>query len=197
MEIQEGESLKFTVFEERKQNFTLYTMPNLHDVLQHAELPSLTRTPSRRRLGWLGHVSRIPDSHNPRQVFYGKLTVVRRSHDAPKLRYKNICTSSRQDFSTSQDAWEEPVKDQVMWRAPLHKGGLSVLEKMRTQLETKRYKCKRKLDFATQTLHAVKAVKNPTLAETAMRRAAQQDDSCPLQNHLRQRVLLCKSSHIT
>ena len=63
-------------------------VPN-KDVAQ-AGLPSMFAFPNQRRLGWLGHVSRMKDGRIPKDILYSKLTTGTRPVGRPSLRFKVV-----------------------------------------------------------------------------------------------------------
>lgn len=65
--------------------------------------------------------------------FYGKLMEGRRPNARLKLRYKDVCKSSMQNFSNNHGVWENFLKGQVLWRAT--KGHI-IWEEMRTKFKS-------------------------------------------------------------
>ena len=63
-------------------------VPN-KDVAQ-AELPSMFGLLNQRRLGWLGHVSRMTDGRIPKDILNSKLTTRTRPVRRPSLRFKVV-----------------------------------------------------------------------------------------------------------
>ena len=92
------------------------------EVLRQAGIPSLFETLRRNRLRWLGHVSRMDDTRLPKRVLYGELSVGSRPRGRPKLRYKDVCKATLQDFSICTKNWESVATDRSRWRAAVHTG---------------------------------------------------------------------------
>ncbi|KAI8498396.1 hypothetical protein Bbelb_235980 [Branchiostoma belcheri] len=76
----------------------------------------------RNRLRWLGHVARMDDNRPrlPKKILYGELSQGSRPRGRPKLRFKDLCKATLQDFSI--ESWEKAASDRSKWRAAIHKG---------------------------------------------------------------------------
>ncbi|KAI8487404.1 hypothetical protein Bbelb_348730 [Branchiostoma belcheri] len=89
-------------------------------VLQQAGSLSLFEILRRNRLRWLGHVARMDDNRLPKKILYGELSQGSRPRGRPKLRFKDLCKATLQDFSI--ESWEKAASDRSKWRAAIHKG---------------------------------------------------------------------------
>ncbi|KAI8513188.1 Peripheral-type benzodiazepine receptor-associated protein [Branchiostoma belcheri] len=63
----------------------------------------------RNRLRWLGHVARMDDNRLPKKILYGELSQGSRPRGRPKLRFKDLCKATLQDFSI--ESWEKAASD--------------------------------------------------------------------------------------
>ncbi|KAI8477943.1 hypothetical protein Bbelb_118230 [Branchiostoma belcheri] len=56
----------------------------------------------------------------PKKILYGELSQGSRQRGRPKLRFKDMCKATLQDFSI--ESWEKVASDRSKWRAAIHKG---------------------------------------------------------------------------
>ena len=61
-----------------------------NDVLEQANVYSLTSIIRQQRLRWLGHVTRMDDNRIPKHILFGQLVEGTRRRGRPLLRYKDI-----------------------------------------------------------------------------------------------------------
>ena len=97
------------------------------NVLDKANLKSMTSILSMRRLRWLGHVKRMDDNRIPKQLLYGELSQGKRERGRPKLRYKDVCKNSLSKCEIDVKTWEEIAVDRAAWRTTVKEGSI-VLE---------------------------------------------------------------------
>ena len=76
------------------------------EVLERAGLPSVITTMLKSQTRWAGHVSRMPDSRIPKQIFYGELRHGKRSVGCPRKRYKDTLKVYLKDFAIDTNNWE-------------------------------------------------------------------------------------------
>ena len=82
-------------------------------VLALTRIPSMFALLSKRRLRWLGHVSRIQDGRIPKDILFGELATGSRSTGRPLLRFKDVC---KRDLKAVLGNLETLVEDRVTWR---------------------------------------------------------------------------------
>lgn len=98
----------------------IYILKN-SEVLQRAKVPSVRTILSSRKVRWLRHVTRTDG-----KFCMADLQQTERPHCNPKLRYIKTFLRlwlSMRDFTVRSG--KNLQEDQVMWRAPLHKGASS------------------------------------------------------------------------
>ena len=61
----------------------------------------------------------MDDDRIPRQVLLGELAEGKRAVGRPKLRFKDICKNSMEDFSIDCNDWENLASDRSAWRSSL------------------------------------------------------------------------------
>ena len=66
---------------------------------------------SRRRLRWLGHVSRMDDGKIPKDILYGELATGTRPTGRPNLRFKDLKAGN-----INLAGWEALAADRRHWR---------------------------------------------------------------------------------
>ena len=69
------------------------------EVLERARLPSVITTMRKSQTRWAGHVSGMPDSRIPKQIFYGELRHGKGSVGCPRKRYKDTPKVYLKDFA--------------------------------------------------------------------------------------------------
>ena len=70
----------------------------------------------KRRLRWLGHVSRMQDGRIPKHILFGELTTGSRSTGRPLLRFKDVCKRDLKAGNISPGNLEALVEDRATWR---------------------------------------------------------------------------------
>ena len=82
------------------------------DILAKARRASIHSMLTRRRLRWLGHVSRMKDSCIPKNLLFGELVSGSRTNKRPSLLFKDFASVTlRQAASTSQGSGQPAQTD--------------------------------------------------------------------------------------
>ena len=102
------------------------------EVLRMAGVPSAVTTIHTAQLRWAGHVSRMPDSRIPKQLFYGELANGKRKVGGQKKRFKDNLKIHLKEFSIDTDTWETLAADRPFWRSTIAKGA-QIAEDQRLQ----------------------------------------------------------------
>ena len=90
-------------------------------VLAQARIPSMFALLSKRRLRWLGHVSRMQDGRIPKDILFGELATGSRSTGRPLLRFKDVCKRDLKAGNISPGNLEAlNVEDRVTWRRTIN-----------------------------------------------------------------------------
>ena len=89
------------------------------EVLRRTSLTTLPTILKRRRLRWLGHVSRMEDGRIPKDLLYGELASGSCSVGRPLLRFKDV---AKRDLSSLKiKDWENVAKNRAKWRSTVYK----------------------------------------------------------------------------
>ena len=121
------------------------------EVLQQAGLPSVITIIRKSQLRWAGHVTRMPDTRIPKQLFYGELCQGKRSVGGQMKRFKDCLKVSLKEFSIQTDSWETQAADRPTWRGLIRKGAQEAEECRNKNAEQKRQMRKARAASATET----------------------------------------------
>ena len=88
------------------------------EVCKRAGTPEMYIILKRRQLCWTGHVSRMDNDRIPKRILYGEVTEGKRSHDRPRLRFKDCIKADVVKCGLE----EEDAKDRSKWRSDVRKG---------------------------------------------------------------------------
>ena len=97
------------------------TWPDVR-ILEICQSSNLTTLIRKRRLRWIGHVSRIEGSRIPKCVLFGELSTGRRSVGLPRLRSKDSIKRDLTDFEIPVDTWKRVAADGGTWRSMIGVG---------------------------------------------------------------------------
>ena len=92
------------------------------DVLEQAGMPSMYAMLAKRRLRWLGHVSRMEDGRIPKDVLYRELATGTRPAGRPLLRFKDVCKRDLRSGNIDPADWEVLTADRTEWRQAINTG---------------------------------------------------------------------------
>ena len=109
--------------------------------LEHTQALISYKVVRKSQTRWAGHVSQMPDSRIPKQIFYGELRHGKCSVGCSGKRYKDTLKVYLKDFAIDTNNWELSATDQTAWRGLIAKGAQhsesqrmdSAKEKRRTQ----------------------------------------------------------------
>ena len=87
------------------------------EILQRANLPTVSALIKQRRLRWLGHVRRMDDGRIPKDLPYGETPEEKRPVGRPKLRFKDL-----KALGMPADSWKAMAENRVVWRSTIHEG---------------------------------------------------------------------------
>ena len=89
-------------------------------VLEKAGIPSLYTLLKQRRMRWLGHVTRMKDGRNSKDLLYGELATGNRPTTGRlHLRFKDVCKPDLQALAIHTNSWEVTASDRAAWRHPV------------------------------------------------------------------------------
>lgn len=108
------------------------------EVLEQAELQTITTIIRKAQLRWAGHVSRMPDSRIPKQLFYGELSQGKRTAGGQKKRDKDCLKTSLKDFDINPQSWESRAAERSAWHCAISQGALKAEEQRVTHALQKR-----------------------------------------------------------
>jgi hypothetical protein len=120
-----------------------------NEVLQRAEMKSMTTLLRQRRLRWLGHVHRMEDGRIPKDILYSELAKGKRTTGRPHLRYKDVCKRDIKALDIDINEWEELAGDRSRWRQALTVGLEVGEEKQKQAAEENRQKRKNRAKHRT------------------------------------------------
>ncbi|KAI4805599.1 hypothetical protein KUCAC02_010203 [Chaenocephalus aceratus] len=66
-----------------------------------------------RRLRWLGHLRRMPDGHQPKDILYSELSAGSRGRGRPLLRFKDVVKRDMKALDIATDNWERLAEDRT------------------------------------------------------------------------------------
>ena len=112
-------------------------MPNT-EVLAITKAHSLYSVMAKRRLRWLGHVSRMEDGRIPKDLLYGELERGKRRTGRPLLRFKDTCKRDMKVFKIDPNSWEMLARDRAAWRSALRSGESECEQNRRERWEKRR-----------------------------------------------------------
>ena len=88
------------------------------EVLKRTCLTTLPTLLKRRRLRWLGHVSRMEDGRIPKDILYGELASGNRAVGRPLLRFRDVV---KRDLSSLKITdWENIAANRAVWRSTVY-----------------------------------------------------------------------------
>ncbi len=82
----------------------------------------------RRRLGWLGHVARMPDHRILKSMLFGWL-----SQPRPPRRWRDVIWRDLKELRIREDEWYEEAESRLGWRAMCRLGIEEVAETRQSQ----------------------------------------------------------------
>ena len=95
------------------------------EVLERAGLTSIYTLLLKSQARWAGHVSRMPDSRIPKQLFYGELHEGKRRVGGQKKRYKDNLKASLKELKIDTESWEASTTNCAKWRSKIFTGALA------------------------------------------------------------------------
>ena len=90
-------------------------IPN-KEVLARAGTTSMFALLTKRRLRWLGHVTRMQDGRIPKDILFGELATGSRPIGRPKLRYKDTCKQDLKAGGIALSGIEAVAADRSAWK---------------------------------------------------------------------------------
>ena len=94
-------------------------------VLNQTNSSSMFNKLKTRRLRWLGHIRRMPDSRLPKDILYGAITDGTRRRGRPLLRFKDVAKRDLKGMGIPTENWEICADDRLKWRKLILSGGIS------------------------------------------------------------------------
>ena len=121
------------------------------DVLPKAGMASMHSVLTTRRLRWLGHVSRMEDSHIPKNLLFGELASGSRSTGRPSLRFKDVCKRDLKAGGFNLAELGTATSDRQKWRATIRQVTNAAEERRNARWEEKRSRKKHSESDPPQT----------------------------------------------
>ena len=108
-------------------------------VLSRTKTTSIhTMLMQQHQVRWAGHLVRMDDSRIPKQLFYGKLSEVKRSQGGQKKRYKDSLKASRKQLQIDTSIWENAALDRPKWRSEITMGAMAAEKRRIAEAKEKR-----------------------------------------------------------
>ena len=92
------------------------------EVLKRAGMRTAHTLLKLAQLGWVGHVTRMPEERLPKKILYGELEMGKSSHGGQKNWYKDTLKDSLKDFNIQTDPWEQIAQERAKWRGLIRRG---------------------------------------------------------------------------
>ncbi|PFX15042.1 putative uncharacterized transposon-derived protein F52C9.6 [Stylophora pistillata] len=112
-------------------------IPNT-EVLARAGTVSMYALLTKRRLRWLGHVTRMQDGRLPKDILYGELATGSRPTGRPSLRYKDVLKRDLKAGGIAPAGFEALAADRSGWRSTTMSAIKTAEQKREEQWEDKR-----------------------------------------------------------
>ncbi len=92
------------------------------NILEEANMTSITTTIMQHKLRWMGHVIRMPNTRLPKQILYSQLKEGSRATDEQKKRYKDNIKAILKKFHITTSNWENIALDRSSWKKSVQDG---------------------------------------------------------------------------
>ena len=126
-------------------------IPN-SEVLARAGSLSMYALLTKRRLRWLGHVTRMQDGRLPKDILYGELATGSRPTGRPTLRYKDVLKRDLKAGGIAPAGFEMLAADRSGWRYTTESAIKSAEQKREEQWEEKRARRRQRAETDTVPL---------------------------------------------
>ena len=107
---------------------------------------------TKRRLRWLGHVTRMHDGRLPKDILYGELATGSKPTGRPTLRYKDVRKRDLKAGGIAPAGFEALVADRSGWRYTTESAIKTAEQKREEQWEEKRARRRQRAETDTAPL---------------------------------------------
>ena len=126
-------------------------IPNT-EVLARAGSLSMYALLTKRRLCWLGHVTRMHDGRLPKDILFGELATGSRPTGRPTLRYKDVLKRDLKASDIAPAGFEALAADRSSWRYTTESAIETAEQKREEQWEEKRARRRKRAETDTAPL---------------------------------------------
>ena len=127
-------------------------IPNI-EVLARAGTLRMYALLTKRRLRWLGHVTRMHDGRLPKDILYGELATGSRPTGRPTLRYKDVLKRDLKAGGIEPSGNEALAADRSGWRYTTKSAIKTAEQKREEQWEEKRARRRQRPETDTEPLN--------------------------------------------
>lgn len=122
-------------------------IPN-KEVLARAETTSIFAMLTKRRLRWLGHVTRMDDGRIPKDILYGELATGTRPTGRPTLRYKDVVKRDLKAGGIAPGGFEAVAADRSAWKHAVQSAVKTSEQRREQQWEEKKERRRQRAETA-------------------------------------------------
>ena len=130
-------------------------------------MPDIEMNVRKMQLRWAGHVARMSDDRNPKQLLVGELTIGTRTVGRPLLRWKDSLKDTLKQSNISTTQWQDTATDRSTWRRSIHDGLMLYDESRRQRNATKRARRHRARNATSSARNATSSARNATSSQDA------------------------------
>ena len=122
-------------------------IPN-KEVLARAETTNIFAMLTKRRLRWLGHVTRMDDGRIPKDILYGELATGTRPTGRPTLRYKDVVKRDLKAGGIAPGGFEAVAADRSAWKHAVQSAVKTSEQRREQQWEEKKVRRRQRAETA-------------------------------------------------
>lgn len=112
------------------------------EILSHAEMTSIPTLLMEAQLRWVGHVTRVPATCLPKQIYFRDMKNGKRAQGGPKKCFKDTLKASLKSFNIELSKWERLAQDSPTKRNLIQDGATTSETSRTTNAMVKREQSK-------------------------------------------------------